>query len=127
MQAGLRRSLAAGITVLVLGSFSPLAARAQTTQPDPAALPKLELSADQRQVIFTSMTSQTHKSTAAPATFGATVGAHVPEAVETEPLPATVVTLIPQLRGFEGAVVSEQVLIVEPKTKQIVEIITQEK
>ena len=127
MEARLRRGLGAGVMALALHLVSVSGGGAQTTQSDAAALPKLELSAEQRQVIFTSLTSQTHKSTAAPATFGPMVGAQVPVAVETEPLPATVVTLIPQLRGYEGAVVAEQVLIVEPKTKQIVEVITGKK
>ena len=118
------RGLAAGMMAFGLALAS---ASAQTTQPDAAALPKLELSADQRQVIFTSLTSQTHKSTAAPLTFGATVGAFVPDAVETEPLPATVVTLIPQLRGYHGAVVADQAIVIEPKTRQIVEVITAKK
>lgn len=126
MRTGFNLGLA-GLLAAGLAMQGGARATAQTTASDPAALPKLELSPDQRQVIFTSLTSQTHKSTAAPSTFGATVGAHVPDAVETEPLPATVVSLIPQLRGYDGAVVSEQVLIVEPKTRQIVDVITGKK
>lgn len=127
MAIALRFAVALALGVSSLAPLAAVSARAQTTASDPAELPKLELSAEQRQIVFTSLTSQTHKSTAAPATFGPRVGAHVPEAVETAPLPATVVTLIPQLKGYEGAVVAEQALIVDPKTKQIVEVITRAK
>lgn len=99
----------------------------QTTAPapDPAAVPKLELSQEQRQVIFTSAKSKTHKSTAAPPNFLPAVGVHVPDTIEVAPLPDTVVQLVPRLRGYEYAMVANQVLIIDSKTKQVVELITQ--
>jgi Protein of unknown function (DUF1236) len=84
----------------------------------------LDLSQAQRELIYASISKQTHKSTAAPPTFGAKVGAHVPDAVEISALPDTIVQVIPQTRGFAYAFIADQVLIVEPKARQIVEIIS---
>lgn len=83
----------------------------------------LELTAAQRQLIYASISQQTHQSTAAPVDFGPAVGARVPEAVELTPLPETIVEVVPQTRGHAYAFIGGRVLIVEPKGRQIVEVI----
>ena len=101
----------------------PISAGAQTA-PDPRPTARLELTSAQRDLIYASLSRQTHRSTAIPPTFAPQIGATVPEAVELAPLPDTVVQVVPQTRGYSGAFVANQVLIAEPKARQIVEIIT---
>jgi hypothetical protein len=51
------------------------------------------------------------------------VGTVVPTSVTVRPIPATVVTIIPQYRGYEFFVVRDQYIIVEPRTHKIVDVI----
>ena len=87
--------------------------------------PPIELSAAQRQLIYSSLSKQTHVSRAAPPEFAASVGAVVPQAVELAPLPDTVIQTVPQTRGYAFAFIANQVLLVDPTARRIVEIISQ--
>ena len=114
---------------LVLGLAAGLcctlaAARAQNAA-DVKPPPPIELSAAQRQLIYASLSKQTHVSRAAPPQFAASVGAVVPEAVELTPLPDTIVQTVPQTRGYAFAFIANQVLLVDPTARRIVEIISQ--
>ena len=56
--------------------------------------------------------------------FSITVGTRVPrEGVRFYPLPAEVVTIYPQWRGYEFIVVNERIVIIDPHSYEIVEII----
>lgn len=117
-------SQAAVALLLLGGSIGPAAAQAPNagTEVNPAAVPDLKLSPAQKQTIYASISSQKQKETAPP-TFRATVGAVVPTTVELQALPKTIVDLIPELKDYEYAMVTNQVLIVHPKSKQVVEVI----
>ncbi len=92
----------------------------------PADLPNLRLSAEQKQTIYQSLTNQPDaKKNTAPDTFRAAPGANVPNSVTLEPMPKTIVQLIPQTQDYQVAIVSNQVLIVEPKGRRVVEVIRQ--
>lgn len=52
------------------------------------------------------------------------VGAPLPGDVELLPLPPAVVSLVPEYQGYEYVVVADQVVIVQPSTRLVVEIIT---
>lgn len=112
--------------LMLLGSALPAAAQGIPAHPgtetNPAAMPDLKLTAEQRQTIYTSISNQKQKETAPP-NFQATVGAVVPTSIETQPLPKTIVELLPTLKDYEYAMVANQVLLVDPKNKQVVEII----
>lgn len=114
------------VIALLLLAGSPVPAAAQTTHPgtetNPAALPDLKLTAAQKQTIYTSISNQRQKETAPP-TFRAALGAVVPPSIELQALPGTIVELIPELRDYEYAMVANQVLLVDPKNKQVIEII----
>ncbi len=117
----------AAIALLLLGgSAVPAAAQATPAHPgaeeNPAAVPSLKLTAAQKQTIYASISSQKQKETAPP-TFRVAVGAVVPPSVELQALPKTIVDLIPELKDYEYAMVTNQVLLVDPKTKQVIEII----
>jgi Protein of unknown function (DUF1236) len=55
--------------------------------------------------------------------FNIRVGVAVPRTVHVAVLPAEVVTLVPEYRGFEYVVVGDQLLIIDPNTMEIVAIL----
>lgn len=91
----------------------------------PAGTPNLHLTTAQRQTIYQSVTSQKDKASSAPDTFRAAVGADVPDSVKLSPMPKTIVDLVPQTKDYEFGLVSNQVLIVDPKSRRVVEVISQ--
>ena len=117
----------AAIALLLLGgSAVPAAAQATPSHPgaevNPAAVPNLKLTAAQKQTIYSSISSQKQRETAPPS-FHVAVGAVMPSSVELQALPKTIVELIPELKDYEYAMVTNQVLLVDPKSKQVIEII----
>jgi len=121
-----KRICVAAAVLLLLGSALPAAAQDRPAHPgtetNPAAMPDLKLSVEQRQTIYSSISNQRQKETAPP-NFQAAVGAVVPTSIETQQLPKTIVELMPALKDYEFAMVANQVLLVDPKTKQVIEII----
>jgi len=116
----------AAVALLLLGGPVPAAAQGQPAHPgtetNPAAVRDLKLTAAQKHTIYSSISSQKQRETAPP-TFQAAVGAVVPGSVELQSLPKTILDLIPELKNYEYAMVANQVLLVDPKSKQVVEII----
>jgi hypothetical protein len=115
--------------ILAIGLLAPAGALAQSPSTgsrqsgDP---PKsLELTPAQRQLIYSSISRQTHQSTAAPSAFQPEIGGTLPEAIELTALPETIVEVVPQTRGHAYAYVGGQVLIVEPTARRIIEIVAQ--
>ena len=51
------------------------------------------------------------------------VGAPLPGEVELRPLPPAAFELAPEYRGFDYAVVHDQIAIIEPSTRRVVEVI----
>jgi hypothetical protein len=85
----------------------------------------LELTPAQRLAIYQSVT-QTHKNNAARVGFRATLGAHVPDSVELKPLSNTLAKLVPEARDFSIGMVEKEVILVDPGTRQVVAVVTQE-
>jgi len=48
----------------------------------------------------------------------------VPASIDLEPLPPTIIDLMPQIKNFQYAMVTNQVLLVDAGNRRIVEIIT---
>jgi hypothetical protein len=92
-----------------------------SSEPAPASL---ELTPSQRQVLFTSISSKTHRSTAAPPNVLPKLGDVVPPSVEVAPIPDAVLELSPKLRGYACAMVADQVLILDGTSHRIVEIVS---
>ena len=118
---------AAVALLLLAGAAQTVSAQQQeTTHPgtelNPARVPDLHLTAAQKQTIYSSISNQKQKETA-PATFQPQVGAVVPGSIELQELPKTLVDLVPDLKNYQYAMVTNQVLLVDPKSKQVVEII----
>lgn len=51
------------------------------------------------------------------------IGANLPGEVIINPLPPTIVELVPEFRGYDYFVIGDEVVIVDPATRQVVEII----
>ncbi|MGL5167332.1 MAG: DUF1236 domain-containing protein [Afipia sp.] len=81
-----------------------------------------KLSGEQRTTIRTSITKQNIK----PVTninFSINVGTRVPRTVGFHPLPAEVVTIYPDWRGYEFFLVNDQIIVVNPRTLEIVAVL----
>jgi hypothetical protein len=51
------------------------------------------------------------------------VGALLPGNVDLTPLPPTIVDLVPEYRGYDYVVVNDEIVIVQPSTRNVVEVI----
>jgi hypothetical protein len=51
------------------------------------------------------------------------IGATIPRSVRLAPLPASIVAVVPQFRGFQYVVVEDEIVIIHPRTYRIVEVI----
>jgi uncharacterized protein DUF1236 len=107
---------------------SAAAATAQTTiieRDSPAVIrrERIELTPAQRTTIYRTVTRE--RLQAAEPGFAVTLGARVPEAVELQDIPSAVVAEVPSVRRYRYMVVNNEVLLVDPATSQVVEIIRQ--
>jgi hypothetical protein len=55
--------------------------------------------------------------------FSISVGTAVPRSVHFEVLPVDIVTIVPEYRGFDYIVVGDQILIIDPNTLEVVDIL----
>ena len=84
----------------------------------------LNLTTAQRHEIWQSVDKPAMKQTA-PAGFKATVGEAAPSSIKLQPLPSDVSKQVPAVKSYDFAMVQNQVLIVDPSSKKIVDIVTQ--
>lgn len=81
-----------------------------------------KLTTEQRTTIRTSITRQNIK----PVTnvnFSISVGTRVPRTVSFHPLPAEVITIYPAWRGYEFFLVGGEIVVVNPRTLEIVAVL----
>lgn len=81
-----------------------------------------KLSAEQRTTVRTAITKQNVK----PVTninFSISVGTRVPRTVEFHPLPTELVTIYPSWRGYEFFLVGDEIVVVNPRTLEIVAVL----
>ncbi len=119
------------IVVALLGGVS--LAVAQTTSPgsSPSASPgasssmsQVNLTQQQKQKIWQSLASASGQT--APAGFTASEGATVPQQVNLQPLPQTASADLPSnARNMQYAKMQDQILIVDPSDRKVVEVIKQ--
>jgi hypothetical protein len=81
-----------------------------------------KLSTEQRTKITTVFKSQ-HVQPATNVNFSISVGTRVPRNVGFHPLPAEIVTIYPEWRGYEFFLVNNQIVVVNPRTLEIVEVL----
>ena len=107
------------------------AAHAQTTviersSPSVITREQVELTPAQRTTIYRTVTGERVRTRTPPtATVDVRLGARVPQAVELHEIPAPVVTEIPSVRRYRYMVVNNEVVLVDPATSEVVEIIRQ--
>jgi hypothetical protein len=83
----------------------------------------VQLSQDQRTKIKDVVVGGRNVARADNVNFNIRVGVAVPRTVHVAVLPAEVVTIVPEYRGFEYVVVGDQLLIIDPNTLEIVAIL----
>jgi hypothetical protein len=96
------------------------AAKSSTTTGQAGAGAKL--STEQRTKITTVFKSQ-HVQPVTNVNFSISVGTRVPRNVGFHPLPAEIVTIYPEWRGYEFFLVNNQIIVVNPRTLEIVDVI----
>jgi hypothetical protein len=128
-RAGLAAAgLAAGLALLAAPAVAQAPPKGATVGMAPktaAAERVLELTPAQRLAIYQSVT-QTQKNNAAPIGFRPAVGAVVPSAIELKPVSDTLIKLVPQASDLSMGMIEKQVILVDPATRQVVAVVTQE-
>jgi Protein of unknown function (DUF1236) len=81
-----------------------------------------KLSTEQRTKITTVIRSE-HIAPVEHVNFSISVGTRVPRDVTCHPLPTEVVTIYPEWRGYEFILVGDQVVVVDPRTFEIVAVL----
>jgi Protein of unknown function (DUF1236) len=115
-------SVAAGATLLIAAGA---AAQVPQATDAPHNVPDLKLTPEQKHTIYQALTGPQAKNNPQPPGFRPAPGAHVPEAIKLEPMPKVVSDLVPKLADYQYAMVSRQVIIVDPHTSTVVEAISQ--
>ena len=121
-----KRAFCSAVAVgLVLLAGVRAAAQAPQATDAPHDVPDLKLSAEQKHTIYQGLAGPQAKNNPEPVGFRAAPGARVPDAIRLEPMPKVVVDLVPKMADYQYAVVSRQVIIVDPRTNTVVEAISQ--
>jgi hypothetical protein len=92
----------------------------QSTSPNQ----KVQLSATQKTAIYNAVSKDKSKNTS-PANFQASIGAKVPASMELHALPPEAVANAQAASSYRYAMVNNQVVLVDPLTMQVVDIIRQ--
>jgi hypothetical protein len=81
-----------------------------------------KLSNDQRTKISTVIKDQ-HVQSITNVNFSVSVGTRIPHDVAFRPLPAEVVTIYPEWRGYNFVLVEDRIVVIDPDTYEIVAVI----
>jgi uncharacterized protein DUF1236 len=81
-----------------------------------------KLSTEQRTKITTVIKEQ-HVQPVTNVNFSISIGARVPREVGFHPLPTEIVSVYPEWRGYEYILVRDQILVINPRTLEIVDVI----
>ena len=105
-------------------------AETQTKQQDKSSASRSEKSGDrvqlseqQRTSVHETVLKERNVNRVNQVNFSISVGTRVPRSVHLVALPAAVITLVPQYRGYQYFVANDEICIVEPTTYEIVEVI----
>jgi hypothetical protein len=81
-----------------------------------------KLSTEQRTKV-TTVIKQQHVAPVTNVNFSISVGTRVPRDVSFHPLPAEIVTIYPDWRGYEFIVVHDQIVVIDPNSLEIVAVL----
>jgi hypothetical protein len=105
-------------TAVVAGILAVLASAAVQAQSS-----DLQLSSEQRQTIYQTLSQDPNGSTVA-GDFKPAIGTGVPDGLALAPLSDALSRLIPNAKGYQAAMVGNQIILVDPKTKSVAAIVT---
>jgi hypothetical protein len=114
--------LRASATVALLLAAAPVASAQTTTIIERPARGYVELSPAQRTIIQRRVVRERRVVAPAPQ-LELRIGAPIPQAVELYPLPDDVYVEVPSVKRYRYFQVHDQVVLVDPDTSEIVEII----
>jgi hypothetical protein len=97
--------------------------RQSTTTGAATANDHLALTSAQRHDLWQGLSKQEKES--APAGFAAKVGQAVPSSVKLQSLPTNLSSQIPAVKSYDYAMLQSELLIVDPASKNVVDIITE--
>ncbi|WP_445503979.1 DUF1236 domain-containing protein [Microvirga sp. G4-2] len=102
-----------------IGLMAAVPAGAQTSVTTTETTGSITIAPEQRTVIHQRL------GTAKPVTIKerVTVGATVPDTVELQTVPDTIVSDIPSVKGYSYFVYNDDVVLVDPKTRKVVTIV----
>lgn len=105
----------------------PSAERERSDQPSRAQAPAGRQGADvqitpqqQTQISQRLASRDVHRIDRTRVNFSIAIGTTVPASVRFVPLPSAIVSIVPQYRGYHYAVVEDEIIIIEPRTRRIV-------
>jgi Protein of unknown function (DUF1236) len=84
---------------------------------------RIELTPAQRTTIYRTVTRQRLRP--APSAVDVRLGAHLPRTIELREIPSAVIAEVPTIRSYRYTVTDDEVVLVDPATSEIVEIIRQ--
>ncbi len=111
-----------GMAALALMASAGVAAAAGMSN-SAAANDHLNLTSVQQKEIWQGVSQQAAKATT-PASFKPTVGEATPSSIKLQPLPSKVANEVPAVKSYDFAMLQNQVLIVDPSSRKIVDIVT---
>jgi hypothetical protein len=107
------------IAIALLAGVSAAAAQSGSTMK--AGQESLGLTNMQRRDIYRDVSKLKTKQTAL--RFSPKVGEAVPSSITLRPLPASATKLVPAVKSYDYAMLGKQVLLVQPDTKKIADVI----
>ena len=88
-------------------------------------LPKLQLSAAQKSAIFEAVNQEKSKVAPPETNFRVSMGSPVPPSIELYALPDGALSAAPAARAYKYIVVQNQIVLVDPTTMRVIDIIRQ--
>jgi hypothetical protein len=115
------RIVATGLAIGIGTAFAQSADIDQTIGAAPPAI-QVELSPPQRTAILNAVEAE-KRSIQPPADLRPSIGAQVPPSMELHMLPDQALAAAPNAKGFKYTVVQKQVVLVDPTTLRVVDVI----
>jgi hypothetical protein len=113
------RNTGAALALLLASMGSAVAANSAAMAPND----RLNLTSTQEHAIVQSVNKQNQKMATSPSGFKAAVGQVVPTSIQLHALPSDTASQVPAAKSYDYAKLQNQLLIVNPKDRKIVDII----
>jgi len=115
----------AAAILVVTGTASAQTTIIERDNPSVIARERVELTPAQRTTIYRSVTRERVQMQMVPQGVDVRLGARVPQTVELREMPSALVTDVPTVRRYRYMVINNEVVLVDPATSEVVEIIRQ--